>query len=338
MKLDVKVEEMATGSFSLGVGYSTFDKLIGSASIAQTNLFGTGIKVDFSVLVSSTGSRFNLSFTEPWLFDKPISAGFDIFDTEREFPDFTTDERGFGVRFGFPLYKRTTRGFLNYRLEDVEVSDVDPLASIIIREQEGRRTVSSILARIRRDTRDDAFFPTEGSLSSISAKYAGGILGGNTDFVKYEADALKYFPLPWWDLIFSLKGSIGFLDGFNGQDEPIYERYFLGGIGSLRGFETRTVGPLDPVTDEVIGGNVKLVANAELLFPLFSVRNLRGVIFLDAGNAYDDEIDFDDLRSGTGVEIRWFSPLGPLRIGYGFNLDRRPGDKTGAFVFAVGSF
>jgi outer membrane protein insertion porin family len=336
MKLDVKVKERPTGAFSLGVGYSSFDKLIGTASVSQANLLGTGIKVSFSVLLSGSSSRFNLSFTEPWLFDKPLSAGFDIFDTSRDFPDFSIEEKGGGVRFGFPLYKRTIRGFLNYKLEEVDVSDVAPEASNIIREQEGTRTVSSIKALVRRDTRDDAFFPTEGSLSSISAEFAGGFLGGNTSFVKYEAGAVKFFPL-FWDTTFAVRGSLGFVDGFEGQDEPIYERYFLGGINSLRGFESRSVGPRDPVTDEIIGGNIKMVGNLEFLFPILSVRNLRGVIFFDIGNAYEDRIDFDDLRKGVGAGIRWFSPLGPLRVEWGYNLSRREDEKASLWEFTVGS-
>jgi outer membrane protein insertion porin family len=337
IKLDVRVKERPTGAFSLGVGYSSFDKLIGSASVSQSNLFGTGLKVNLSVLLSGRSSRYNISFTEPWLFDKPLSAGFDLFDTARDFPDFSIDEKGFGLRFGFPLYKRTTRGFLNYSLEEVDVADVDENASLIIREQEGHRLVSSIKARVRRDTRDDAFFPTEGSLSSVSAEYAGGFMGGDTDFVKFEGDALKFFPLPWWEFIFSLRGSVGYIDGFSGQDEPIFERFFLGGINSLRGFESRSVSPEDPDTGEFIGGNIKMAASAELLFPLFHVRNLRGVIFFDIGNSFEDRVDFGDLRMGTGAGVRWFSPLGPLRIEWGYNLDKREDEKSNLWEFTVGS-
>jgi outer membrane protein insertion porin family len=336
IKLDVRVKERPTGAFTLGVGYSSFDKLIGSASVSQSNLLGTGLKVNLSVLLSGRSSRYNISFTEPWLFDKPLSAGFDLFNTARDFPDFSIDEKGFGLRFGFPLYKRTTRGFLSYSLEEVDVADVDENASLVIREQEGLRVVSSVKARVKRDTRDDAFFPTEGSLSSISAQYAGGLLGGDTDFIKFEGDAVKFFPLPWWELIFSLKGSAGYIDGFSGQDEPIYERFFLGGINSLRGFESRSVGPEDPGTGELIGGNIKLLASAELLFPLFVVRNLKGVLFFDIGNSYEDRVDFGDLRMGAGAGVRWFSPLGPLRIEWGYNLDRQEDEESNLWEFSVG--
>jgi outer membrane protein insertion porin family len=336
MKLDVKVKERPTGAFSVGVGYSSLDKFIGSASLSQSNLFGTGLKFNFSVLLSAISSRYTLSFTEPWLFDKPLSAGIDIFDTARDFPDFDIAEKGFGLRFGFPLIKRTTRGSLNYTLKEVDVSEVDPDATRIIRDQEGTRIVGSVKGQIKRDTRDDAFFPTEGSITTVSAKVAGSIFGGNTNFVKFEGDALKFFPLPWWDLIFSARGQAGYLFAYKGQDEPIYERYFLGGINSLRGFESRSVGPRDPGTDEIIGGSVKLVANFELLFPLFSRQNLRGVLFFDIGNAFDDDIDFGELREGAGAGVRWFSPLGPLRLELGYNLDRREDERQSVWEFSIG--
>lgn len=336
MKIDVKVKERPTGAFSIGVGYSSLDKLIGSASLSQSNLFGTGLKFNFSVLFSSISSRYTLSFTEPWLFDRPLSAGIDIFNTGREFPDFDIDEKGFGLRFGFPIYKRVMRGDVGYRLEEVEVSDVEPTSARLIRDQEGIRLVSSINGAVRFDSRDDAFFPTEGVLASASAKLAGSFLGGDTDFVKLEGDAVKYFLLPWWDLIFSAKGSAGWIFAFDGQDEPIYERFFLGGINSLRGFETRSVGPRDPGTNEVIGGAINLVGNFELLFPVFKRSDLRGVVFFDIGNSFDDSIDFGELREGAGVGVRWFSPMGPLRLELGYNLDRREDEKQSVWEFSMG--
>jgi outer membrane protein insertion porin family len=337
LKLNVTVKEVPTGAFSLGVGYSSFDKLIGTGSVSQSNLFGTGIKASISAMLSSSSTRYTLSFTEPWLFDKPLSAGIDIFNVEREYADFTIDEKGFGLRFGFPIHKRTTRGNLSYKLEEVDVTDVEPNASIVIRDQEGLRTVSSILASIRRDTRDDAFFPTEGSNASFSAKYAGGPLGGDTDFVKFDTEGVKYFPLPWKHMSIAQRLAIGYITGLSGQDEPIYERYFLGGINSLRGFESRSVGPRDPVTDEIIGGNIMFFANTEFLFPILSQRTLRGVVFFDIGNSFEDDLDFGDLRMGAGAGVRWFSPIGPLRIELGFNLDRREDEEARLWEFTVGS-
>lgn len=336
IKLNVSVKERPTGSVSLGFGYSSVDKLIGTASVSQSNFMGTGLKLDLSGTVSASSSRYVLGVTEPWLFDKPISAGFDLYNTEKQYPDFDIRKNGFDLRLGFPITKRYTRGNVIYKLEDVHITNVDALASTFIKEQEGTNTESSIRVQIRRDTRNDAFFPSEGSVLSAFTEFAGGSLGGTSYFVKYEGEAVKFFPLPW-DTVLSLHATAGYVQGYEGREAPIYERYFLGGINSIRGFETRTVGPADPLTGDLIGGNTMVTANAEYLFPLFPEQNIRGLVFFDAGNAYKGRIDFSDLRTSAGTGIRWFSPLGPLRLELGFNLDPRTGESSSQWDFAIGT-
>lgn len=337
MRLDVNVKERPTGSISAGFGYSSVDKIIGTASISQSNFMGTGIKLDLSGTVSASSSKFILSFTEPWLFDRQLSAGFDIYNTDKEYPDFDLKKKGFDIRFGFPVTKRYTKGYVTYKLEEVNITNVADDASTYIKEQEGETIESSIKFTLKRDTRDDAFFPTEGSVVSASTEFAGGPLGGTSYFIKYEADAIKYFALPWEYYTFSVRGAAGYVQGYQGHTVPIYERYFLGGINSLRGFETRSVGPKDPDTGDVIGGNTMLLANAEFLFPLFSQPSLRGLLFFDIGNSYKGRIDFEDIRRSAGVGIRWYSPLGPLRLELGFNLDRREGEKSQQWDFTIGT-
>ncbi len=336
MKLDIEVKERPTGSVSVGFGYSSVDKLIGTASVSQSNFMGTGIKLDLSGTISSSSSKYVLGFTEPWLFDKPISAGFDIYNTDKDYPDFKLHKKGFDLRFGFPITKRYTRGFITYKLEDVDISDVAATASTLIKEQAGKTTESSLRASLRRDTRDDAFFPSEGSVVNLSTEFAGGPLGGTSHFIKYEADAVKFFPLPL-DTTFSLHGSVGYVQGYQGHAIPIYERYFLGGINSVRGFQTRSISPKDPATGDLIGGNTMLVVNAEFLFPLMPEQSIKGLVFFDAGNAYEKKIDFGNVRKGAGVGIRWFSPLGPLRLELGFNLDRKTGEAAQQWDFAIGT-
>lgn len=336
MKLDVNITERPTGSVSLGVGYSSVDKLIGTASISQANFMGTGVRLDLSGTVSGSSSRYVLSVTEPWLFDKPISAGFDLYNTEKTYPDFEIRKNGGGIRFGFPVWKRYTKLHLTYKLEDVNIFNVSTTASSFIKDQEGQTTESSVKALLRHDTRNDAFFPSDGEVLTASVEFAGGPIGGTSFFIKYEGEAVKYFALPW-ETVFSIKGALGYVQGYQDHAVPIYERYFLGGINSIRGFETRTVGPKDPVTGEFIGGNYMMVGNLEFIFPIFSQQNMRGVLFFDAGNAYKGNIDFDDIRYGAGAGIRWFSPIGPLRLELGFNLDRRDDEKSQQWEFAVGT-
>lgn len=336
IKFDVDVKERPTGSISIGFGYSSVDKLIGTASVSQTNFMGTGIKLDISGTISSSSSKYVLGFTEPWLFDKPLSAGFDIYNSDREYPDFQLNKKGFDVRFGFPIGDRYTRGYVTYTRENVEITDVSEDASDDIKEQAGKSRESSVKTSIRRDTRNDAFFPSEGYIINGGVEFAGGPLSGTNHFIKYEGDAVKYFAMPW-DTVFSVRAAAGYVQGYKDHDVPIYEKYYLGGINSIRGFETRAISPKDPATGDLIGGNTMFVTNLEYVFPLFSEQSVRGLVFFDLGNSYEGKLDFTDLRRGAGVGIRWYSPLGPLRLEFGFNLDRRDDESPSEWDFAIGT-
>ena len=336
IKLDVEIKERPTGSISVGMGYSSVDKIIATTAISQSNFMGTGIKLDISGTASGSSSKYILGFTEPWLFDKPISAGFDLYKTDREYPDFKIRKDGFGFRLGFPLKKKYTRMNIGYKLEDVDIYDVEYNASTYIRDQEGTTRESTISSTIRRDTRDDAFFPTEGSVLSLTAEFASGLLGGTSFFTKYEGNAVKYFALPWNSTI-SVRGTIGHVEGYNDHSTPVYERYFLGGINTIRGFQTRSISPKDESTGDLIGGNTMLVSNIEFVFPLIPEQHIKGLLFFDAGNSYESSIDPGDIRLAAGGGIRWFSPMGPLRIELGFNLDPREDEEPQQWDFTIGT-
>ncbi|MBI5971075.1 MAG: outer membrane protein assembly factor BamA [Deltaproteobacteria bacterium] len=335
-KLDVGVKERPTGAVSLGAGYSSVDKIVGTASISQSNFMGTGVKLELSGTVSSKSSRYNLGIYEPWLFDKPISTGFDLYNTDRDYPDFKIRKNGGDIKVGFPVSGRDTRGYMTYRLEDIHIRDVAANASPLLKKQAGKSTLSSVEGTLKRDSRDDAFFPNEGSVAVLSAEYAGGVIGGSRSFVKYSLDGVKYVPF-FWETTFSLRAGAGFVQGHSGKDVPVDERFYLGGINTLRGFRTRSIGPKDPATGEIIGGNTMALMSAEFIFPLLPEQAIKGVIFYDAGNAYQGRIDLGDLRHGAGVGLRWFSPLGPLRFEFGMNLDRRPGEKAHQWDFTIGA-
>lgn len=336
-KLDVEVIERPTGAFTFGMGYSSVDKVTTTASVSQSNFLGTGLKLNLSANLSSASSRYVLNLTEPWLFDKPISAGIDLYNTTQDYHDFSMDKRGGALRFGFPIRKRHTRMNFTYRYEEVEVSDVAATASATIKDQEGESTVSSTKVSVSHDSRNDFFFPSEGTVARASAEYAGGELGGTTNYVKYDGSVLRFFPLPW-EMALSVRGTLGHVLSFKGGEVPVYERYYLGGINSIRGFESRSIGPRDPVTDEIIGGTTKALLNVEYLFPLFPEQRVKGVVFFDTGNAYEGSIETGDLRSGAGAGLRWFSPIGPLRLEWGYNLDKRVGEKQALWEFTIGGY
>lgn len=342
LKLDVDVVERPTGSISLGIGYSTSDKIIGTASISQSNFFGTGIKTSLSAATSETSNSYSLSISDPWIFDKPLSAGFDLFHNTKEYNDFTMEKDGGGVRFGFPFFSRKSRFNIGYRLENVTVTDVEPTAAQEILDQEGDSRVVSVLTSIRRDTRNDAFFPTEGYKINLSNEYAGGRLGGDTNFIKTNFSAIHFFNYGQ-KYIFALRAAGGYVNsfGYNEFDNkhvvPIYERYFIGGMNSVRGYRSRSLSPIDEATGNYIGGESNVVFNAEFLFPLAGSKTFRGVIFYDTGNAFDGGVEWKEMRRGAGAGIRWLSPVGPLRFEWGYNLDQRIGERKALWEIAIGS-
>jgi outer membrane protein insertion porin family len=202
----------------------------------------------------------------------------------------------------------------------------------------GEHTTSSVRGILRRDSRDHHFTTTTGSDNSFSVEYAGDPIGGTNAFVKVLADTGWYFPL-WFQHVFVLHGRVGWLAGHAGGDLPIYEKFFLGGINTLRGFDYQSVSPRDLATNDRIGGERMALANIEYRFPLMPKAGLVGVLFYDTGNSWSegDGYKLDDLRSSVGGGIRWLSPVGPLRLEYGYVLDPRSDESGSNWEFTIGS-
>ena len=327
----MNVKEKRTGQFSVGAGYSTVDSFMVMGSVSEANLFGRGQTLELRGQLGGKSTRYTLSFTEPWLFDQPISAGADLYDWKQEYTAYDKESIGLRIRFGFPTWWRATRFYTYYRIEQAEVTSVSDSASRIIRDQKGSHTTSAIKGLIRRDTRNHAFNPTEGSDNSVSLEYAGNPIGGGTNnFVKAIGDTGWYFPV-WFKHVVVLHGRIGWVTSHSDEEVPIYEKFFLGGINTLRGFDYYSVGPKDPATGDVIGGERMAMANLEYRFPLYEKAGLVGVLFYDTGNSWTDSegYKFGDLRKSVGGGIRWYSPMGPLRLEYGHVLDPRDGERAG---------
>jgi outer membrane protein insertion porin family len=337
MDLDVKIREKFTGSVSVGGGYSSDDGLFVTGEVVQRNLFGRGQYLGLKGYLGQEAQRYVLSFTEPWLFDKPISAGFDVYDWVREYPDFTQDAAGIRLRsgYGFGNWSRIS-GF--YTFENAEMTDISENASSIIRDQEGEQIKSSITTVLERDSTDHPFLPTRGSLNVISVEYSTPYLGSDSNFVKTDLRSGWYIPL-YWRLVGFVRGEVGWIVEDDDKPAPLYERFFLGGINSLRAFDWGDVGPTDE-QGEVIGGTTYGLANFEVLFPLLEKMGLRGVVFFDAGNSFlgSNPFQISDYRTDAGAGIRWNSPLGPLRIEWAYNLDRREGEDSNKFQFSAGAF
>ncbi len=321
MNLNVKVKEKLTGSISAGGGYSSDDGLFTSGEITQRNLMGTGQSLGLKGYLGQNAQRYVLSWTEPYLFDRPVTGGIDLYNWLREYPDFTQDSTGFRLRSGYRFgnYSRLA-GF--YTWSSALVTSVPFDAPPIIVQQEGRLITSSITAAVERDSTDHPFLPTRGMVSMASVQWASPVLGGESNFMKAEVHHAIFFPL-FWKFVGYVRGEFGYINILGADDNtsvPLYDRYFLGGINSLRGFKWATVGPYDG--PYIIGGTNYGLGTVELLFPLVESIGMRGVFFFDAGNAFLTMQDFsiNAFRTDAGAGIRWNSPLGPLRIEWGYNL------------------
>lgn len=322
-----KVEEGKTGTFLFGGGYSTIDKFVGFIEVDIENFdiasppsfSGGGQSLRVRGELGSEKQNYFLSFTEPWLFDVPLSSGFDVYDTLREWDDYDEDRAGGSLRFGYRLgefYGIHTR----LRYEDVEILDLDDDVSEEIRREEGMNTISSIALTLSRDTRDNFFDPRHGARSSISTELAGDFLGGQSDFAKHTGKVSWFFP-GWGESSINLRMEIGVVEEYGDSEfVPIYERFYLGGADSIRGYAYRDVGPKDD-RGEPVGGEIRLQANIEHIFPL--VKDVKGAVFYDVGNVWSsrDDVDLGDLFSGVGAGIRLVTPMGPLRFDYGYGID-----------------
>lgn len=333
MDIDVDVKEKMTGAFSLGFGYSSVDNFILQGALSQSNFLGLGLKATLSAALGGSSNTFRVGVLDPYFLDTNFSVGFDLFKVEREYNSFTLDSIGGDLKFGFPLDFYNLRSFFIYRFEKKNISDVDDDASFTIREQEGKSTLSSVTAILTRDTLDYRLDPTKGSISSASVEYAG--LGGTENFVKYIVSSRHYFPL-FWGTVFSINGEMGYLEKTTGDDLPIDEKFFLGGLNTIRGFSHRKVGPRDPATGDYYGGTKEAFFNFEYIFPLLKDLGMKGVLFFDTGNAWDTEDYFSEMRYSVGVGFRWMSPMGPLRLEWGYNLDPKEYEDNSQFDFSVG--
>ncbi len=338
MALDVKVKEGRTGSFSFGAGFSSVDSLVATVQISEENFRGYGQRLASQLRIGSISNQFDISFAEPWLFDRPVSGTFRLFKWEREYDDYTKDSKGVNISIGFPLKKFDdyTFGWSFYRYDDAEISDIDYDVAYEIRAMEGRYVTSSIGFGIRRNSTNRARNPNKGSINSFSFEYAG--LGGDNEYNKYLAQSCWFFALPK-DAVFKVQGRWGYLQERGGKIIPVYERFFLGGIDTVRGFDYQEISPRDPVTGDEIGGEKMMVYNFEYIFPVSKDQSILGLFFIDAGDvrAKGESWTFSGMRKSAGLGVRWQSPMGPIRIEWGYNLDKQEGDRSSKLEFSMGT-
>ena len=336
MNVMVNVKEKSTGQFSIGAGYSSSESVLFMGEISENNLMGTGNRLSLSANLSGVTTRFNLSYTNPRFLDSHVSAGIDVFNWQREYDDYTKDSTGGALRFGQPFFGKWYI-YYGYSIDNTTLSDIAEFASQTIKDSQNIKITSAVNSRLIRDTRNKQFVPDSGSKNSFSVRYAGGILGGDAEFTKVEGSSSWYFPM-FWKSVFHIKGSIG--EAFANDDKklPVYERYYLGGMNSIRGFPSADISPVDPITGEKVGGDKMWYTNIAIQFPLMEEAGLHGEIFTDLGNVYavENNWDFSDYKHTAGVGFLWMSPMGPIRLAWGFNLDQKEGEDTSNWDFTMG--
>ncbi len=334
VNLEVKVEEAPTGALSLGIGYSSIENVVGQASISDRNLFGLGYHGILKFKLGSETSDLRFSFTDPYFIGYNFAAGIDLYHENHELDTYSYKVVGGGLRFGKELTE-TLRVDATYKLEKVNVFDVTIDASRFIREQEGERTTSALSFSLSMDTRNDYYNPTRGARHNLSLTNAGGILAGDNYFIKGVAETSWFFPLPL-KTVLNLRGKVGIVESYSGRKVPIYEKFYVGGLHTLRGFEYGMAGPFD-ANKEPLGSKKMLSFQSELTFPLSREIGLKGAMFWDVGKGFDKFRDITPLKTGVGVGIRWFSPFGPIHLDFGINPNPKPGEKRRVFDFTMGT-
>ena len=332
--LEVGVEEAPTGSVSIGVGFSTKDQFVIQGAFSERNFLGLGYQFNLSGDLGGESTQFRIGFTDPWFLGYSVLAGIDVYATEDSFFNtYSTKIYGGRLRLGKELTEYL-RGRITYTYENVEVFDVQEEASRIVKEQEGRRNSSIFGLILSMDRRDDFFFPTRGGVYRLELENSGGILGGDNDFYRVTADVQYYYPL-FWKIVGHGRILLGVVKGYSGQEVPIWERFYVGGIRTIRGFEYGEAGPEDE-TGEVIGSEKEVAGTIEVFFPVKEEMGIRGVLFFDVGKGFDKYDDFSPLRTSVGLGLRWLTPLGPMRIDYGFNLSPEDDEDGSRFHFFIG--
>jgi outer membrane protein insertion porin family len=383
MNVYIEVAERPTGTFQVGAGFSSVENFIATAQIQQANLFGNGQSLSLQGQFSSLRQLVNIHFFEPYFLDSKFNASIDLYDQQRYYRDFAQASLGGGLTFGYPLIEPELYASLSYTGEQDTVSTdrAPPLlgtsTSISVFQRLPLANLfndgftSSLRPGLTYDTRDNRLFPTKGVYVAASTEFAGKYLGSENEFIRHKITGRFYYPL-FWNFVLKLNTEFGHVTSPSNDGVPIFARFFLGGIYDLRGFDFRSVGPRLPLTNSTdpnslpipnganIGGNLQYFQNLELEFPIVESVGLKGVLFTDAGNAWNLEQNYCKaasgivnevtspcfhgisslarLRTSYGFGFRWFSPLGPLRFEWGYPFKPLSYEQASQFEFTIGNF
>jgi len=334
--LEVSVKEKQTGTFNIGGGYSSVDNLVGTADVTLSNFLGKGQILKAKVDTGKKRRTYSLSFREPAIFDGPLSASASVYNQTRSFVSSYDEKRvggniGLGRSFGNDV---NVSGSILIESLDYKITDPVNAPPLL---QSG--TTHGVELFFSRDTRDFIFDPKTGHKISLSGTYAGTFLGGDNNYYKAVLDTGQFFPL-WIGHVLSLHGRMGYAHGIEENDLPQGERFFVGGINTVRGFRYGKAGPFFPTTGEIKGGDKELLFNVEYLVPLGAENRFKAVFFYDRGAGFDNgqSVRWEELRQSAGAGLRFTFPgIGPLRMEWGWNLDRQSGEAKVVSEFSIGT-
>ena len=333
--LDVKVKEKPTGSFSVGGGFSTLDRLVAIADITEGNLGGRGQVVRVRGQLGQRRSIGLLSFRDPYLYDSLTSVQGDLYRTITNYTTYAEDKSGASVSFG-RWFSEYISGNFSLVGEILKLSNPAVDAPQFVLDQIGTQSTTGFRSALFRDTRDYYLDPRTGTRSAVHLDFGTPTLGGTNNFYKFNVDAIKYTPL-FWNTRHSIRGRFGIAEGLEGKPVPLTERFYVGGINTMRGFVFGRAGPVTS-SGSLLGADRQIIFNNDFIFPISTEAKLNGVLFFDYGKGFVEGEKFSTkLRQAAGIEARWISPFGPLRVAYGINLDPNPLERKGVFEFSVGS-
>ena len=341
--VEVKLTERATGNLTAGIGYSTAEKVILSAGVSQSNIFGTGNALSFQVSTGSINQVYSLSYTNPYYTDDGVSRGFDLYKRKvnagnlRGVASYNTSTLGTGVRFGVPITEFDTINYgLAFESTAIGLLPTTPQRYIDFVHEFGSQA-DSYLGTVgwARDKRDSVIYTTSGTLQRITAEV--GLPGADLTYYRSSYQHQWYYPLAR-DLVFNTNGQIGYAGGYGNKPLPFFKVFYLGGVNSLRGYQTASIGPKDTNGDS-LGGSRLLLGSAEILFPfpgLQKDKSVRLSWFVDAGTI-GEKYDFSEMRYSTGLGFNWYSPVGPIKISFAKALNAKPDDRRQAIQFTLGT-
>jgi outer membrane protein insertion porin family len=342
--VEIKVTERSTGNLNFGIGYSTTENIVVTASMAQQNIMGTGNALSFSISSGSVNQVYSLSYTNPYFTDNGVSRGFDLYrrdldSTSLSVGSFTTKTTGAGIRFGVPVteFDRINYGFA-YELTDISLFDDSPPRYIEFVEEFGNVTDAyPLTVGWARDKRDSVIYTTSGTVQRLNGEVSVPL--GDLTYYRLTYRLQWYYPLTK-SLTLLTEGRVGYADGYGGQSLPFYKNFFAGGVNTVRGYATASLGPKD-LNGDSLGGPRQVIGTLEVLFPVPGLKgdkSARLAGFVDGGMVGDDyDYLFSEMRYSAGVAFSWFSPVGPLRINFAYPLNDQPEDDTERIQFTLGN-